>query len=217
MSVLEELANDLAIRALAAERGNEDTIVDDVSKSIGDMSPTLQEAYQTMVRLHRAAARGQEVVDAHLAKHGLRPAKPKPRYQAPQQPVIEEPAEAPDFTETLAATADVADDIAEPEAEQTAPVLEVTEAPVDLLDPPTAPDNPVTETADAPQTDLTPAPAAIEKSKAPERALLEARRLAAEAEEAEKRAEKAKAEARALRGDHLSMIDALIEGSDDTP
>ncbi|MBM7067523.1 hypothetical protein [Actibacterium sp. 188UL27-1] len=205
MSVLENLANDLAINAIAAERDSDDTIVDDVSKSIGDMSPTLQEAYQTMVRLHRAAARGQALVAEHMAKHGLRPAPARSFHPTPLPPQPMAPQPIDETAILLAAAAEVEEDD------------EADIAPMPEPDPEQAMDAP----SDAKPNDTEPAaeeetafdPDA--QSKDPVRALMQARRLAAEAEEAEKRAEKAKAEARALRGDHLSMIDALIEGSDD--
>jgi hypothetical protein len=60
METLDSLADGLARDALAAEAETGDTrIVDEVARSIGQLSPTMQEAYMTSVRMRRAAARGR--------------------------------------------------------------------------------------------------------------------------------------------------------------
>ena len=64
MSMLEDLANKLARDALAAEaRSGNEEIVDEVSKTLGDTSSTMQEAYLTAIRIFRAEARGREVLE----------------------------------------------------------------------------------------------------------------------------------------------------------
>ena len=64
MSLLDELGDNLARKAIAAEEKYGDpTIPDEISKAIGATSTTLQEAYNTAVRIHRAARRAERLLD----------------------------------------------------------------------------------------------------------------------------------------------------------
>ena len=69
MGVLEDLADGLARDALAAakELGDE-TLVDELSKIIGDTSQTTQEAFLTSVRVRRAEERGRAFLEKKLAE-----------------------------------------------------------------------------------------------------------------------------------------------------
>jgi hypothetical protein len=61
MSLLENLAGELARDALALARAkNDEGLVDEVSKVLGDTSATLQEAYLTAIRVYRAEFRARE-------------------------------------------------------------------------------------------------------------------------------------------------------------
>jgi hypothetical protein len=64
MSILEEMGDRLARKAIEAEVRFEDpTIPEDISKAIGATSTTLQEAYLTALRIHRAANRAEKLLD----------------------------------------------------------------------------------------------------------------------------------------------------------
>jgi hypothetical protein len=72
MESLDSLADTLARDALAAEtETGDDRIVDEVGRALGQLSPTMQEAYLTSIRMRRAAARGRtrlnELLEARRA------------------------------------------------------------------------------------------------------------------------------------------------------
>ncbi len=64
MDILNEVADKLAQEVLEVERetGDED-IVDEVKKTIGASSTTLEEAYMTAVRVRRAEARARALIE----------------------------------------------------------------------------------------------------------------------------------------------------------
>ncbi len=58
MSILEDIADDLAIRSLMAADGAEgEKLVDEITKLLGASSQTLEEAYKTSIRVRRAELR----------------------------------------------------------------------------------------------------------------------------------------------------------------
>jgi len=76
MSILEDVADDLAKRAIAAhEASGDETIVDKVSEALGASSQTLQEAYLTAVRVRRAEARALRMLGEFETMSAARPAK----------------------------------------------------------------------------------------------------------------------------------------------
>jgi hypothetical protein len=66
MSILEDVADELAQKTLKLEAatGNE-KLVSAVADAIGNTSPTMQEAFQTQVRIRRAERRALEVLARH--------------------------------------------------------------------------------------------------------------------------------------------------------
>lgn len=63
MSLLETLGDELARKAIEAElRFDDETIPDEIGKAIGATSTTLQEAYLTALRIHRAARRAEALL-----------------------------------------------------------------------------------------------------------------------------------------------------------
>ncbi|TYB81515.1 hypothetical protein [Maritimibacter fusiformis] len=64
MDILNQVADKLAQEVLEVERetGDED-IVDEVKKTIGASSTTLEEAYMTAVRVRRAEARARALIE----------------------------------------------------------------------------------------------------------------------------------------------------------
>ena len=69
MSYVDDVANDLADRALAdALRTGDDKIVDQIGEILGASSQTLQEAYLTFVRVRRAEARARELLATRAVK-----------------------------------------------------------------------------------------------------------------------------------------------------
>lgn len=68
MDLLEQVADALAKDVLAAvdQTGNED-LVEDIKKTIGASSTTLEEAFMTAIRIRRAEARGRVMLH-HLVK-----------------------------------------------------------------------------------------------------------------------------------------------------
>lgn len=63
MGITEDMTDDLAKDTLAAaEKANDQTIVDEISTVLGNTSATAQEAYLTAVRIRRAIKRAREVL-----------------------------------------------------------------------------------------------------------------------------------------------------------
>ena len=66
MSILEEVADGLAKRALALiEQTGDDTIGKRVGEEIGSTSPTLQETFATALRIRRAEARASKLLEKY--------------------------------------------------------------------------------------------------------------------------------------------------------
>lgn len=64
MSLLDDLADALAREALeVAEQTGDERLIDEMSKAIGESSPTTQEAFMTAVRIRRALGRGRVLMD----------------------------------------------------------------------------------------------------------------------------------------------------------
>ena len=63
MSILEDVADDLAQKALVAAAAKDDeTIIQKVADAIGNSSPTMQEAFLTQIRVRRAEMRARDVL-----------------------------------------------------------------------------------------------------------------------------------------------------------
>ena len=77
MDLLEQVSDGLAKEVLKAvdATGNE-YLVDEVKKTIGASSTTLEEAFMTAVRIRRAEARGREMLIQLLKKHAEETKKP---------------------------------------------------------------------------------------------------------------------------------------------
>ena len=68
MGLLETLGEDLARKAIEAEKRFDDvTIPDEIGKAIGATSTTLQEAYLTALRIYRAAGRAEALLSRIIA------------------------------------------------------------------------------------------------------------------------------------------------------
>jgi len=66
MALTEDIADELAVKALAATKDEGDTsVIDQISEILGASSQTLQEAFLTSVRVRKAEARAR----AMLAKY----------------------------------------------------------------------------------------------------------------------------------------------------
>ena len=66
MQLLESVADDLAQQVLTLEtRSGDETIAAQVGDAIGTSSPTMQEAFQTALRVRRAEARARTILDKH--------------------------------------------------------------------------------------------------------------------------------------------------------
>lgn len=69
MSFTDDIADELAIKALALEKQTGDeNIVPKVSEILGASSQTTQEAYLTSVRVRRAEARARDYLDGIESK-----------------------------------------------------------------------------------------------------------------------------------------------------
>lgn len=69
MDLLEQVADALAKDVLAAvdQTGNQD-LVEDIKKTIGTSSTTLEEAFMTAIRIRRAEARGRAMLQQMISK-----------------------------------------------------------------------------------------------------------------------------------------------------
>jgi hypothetical protein len=64
MSILENIADDLARSALALEVELDDlNVVEQIAKHIGTSSPTVEEAFRTAVRMRRAEASAMKLIE----------------------------------------------------------------------------------------------------------------------------------------------------------
>jgi hypothetical protein len=67
MSFIEDLADDLARDAIAAgDEMGDDRFYEHVSKAVGVLSPTLQEAFMTSIRMRLAEKRGRRALNDAL-------------------------------------------------------------------------------------------------------------------------------------------------------
>jgi hypothetical protein len=67
MSLIDDLADDLARDALAAcDEMGDDRFYEQVSKAVGVLSPTLQEAFMTSIRMRLAERRGRRALEEGL-------------------------------------------------------------------------------------------------------------------------------------------------------
>ena len=63
MGILDEMADEIAQLALADEaRSNDEQIVKQIGEIMGTSSQTLQEAYNTAIRVRRAEARARKLL-----------------------------------------------------------------------------------------------------------------------------------------------------------
>lgn len=68
MGVAEELADKLAIDVIAAaERLDDDRLVEEIATALGASSPTTEEIFRTSVRVRLAEARARKLLDRKLA------------------------------------------------------------------------------------------------------------------------------------------------------
>jgi len=69
MSLTEQLANDLSAEVIAAiDETGDDRLHERVAKAIGAMSPSLEEAFMTSMRLRLAERRGRQFFVTELAR-----------------------------------------------------------------------------------------------------------------------------------------------------
>jgi len=74
VAILDDLADTLAREALElAEQLDDDRLIDEMARAIGESSPTTQEAFMTAVRIRRALGRGRAVMDRKRSTHALPP------------------------------------------------------------------------------------------------------------------------------------------------
>ena len=70
MALIDELAEELARDCMKAmDEMGDDRFYEKVARTIGELSPTLQEAFNTAMRLNIAARRGRSFLDRSLAAH----------------------------------------------------------------------------------------------------------------------------------------------------
>lgn len=73
-SILEKIADDLALTALRLEQElNDLNLVDQIAKHIGTSSPTVEEAFRTAVRMRRAEASAVKFMAKFGEKGAARP------------------------------------------------------------------------------------------------------------------------------------------------
>jgi hypothetical protein len=71
MAFLETVAERIAVESFEmAEALGQPDLVEEVSRTIGELSPTLQEAYNTAIRYLRAEARAKALLRAKAAQGG---------------------------------------------------------------------------------------------------------------------------------------------------
>lgn len=69
MALLDDLADELARDVLdALDELGDDRFYEKVAKSVGELSPTLQETFMTSIRLRLAERRGRRTLELALAK-----------------------------------------------------------------------------------------------------------------------------------------------------
>ncbi|WP_126978600.1 hypothetical protein [Frigidibacter oleivorans] len=85
MALIDDLADKLAQDVLAAQPElDDDRFYEKVARSIGALSPTMQEAFMTSIRLRLAELRGRAFLEASLKARregGSGPEAPKERQE----------------------------------------------------------------------------------------------------------------------------------------
>ncbi|PWJ19197.1 hypothetical protein [Jannaschia seohaensis] len=95
MGIAEETADKLAAAVIAhIEATGDEDIITLISKSLGDSSQTLQEAFVTSVRVQRAAIRANQMLAARAEEIARRPADEPAKPAAAPQPTIPPEPEA---------------------------------------------------------------------------------------------------------------------------
>lgn len=70
MAVMDDIADDLAVKALALETASGDeNIVRKIADALATSSPTMEETFLTAVRIRRGEARARKVLDTLTAQH----------------------------------------------------------------------------------------------------------------------------------------------------
>jgi hypothetical protein len=83
MSILENIADELARNALALEEELADEkVVEQIAKHIGTSSPTVEEAFRTAIRMRRAEASAKKLMARLGEKRAARPANLPARRDA---------------------------------------------------------------------------------------------------------------------------------------
>lgn len=63
MSKIDEIADSLAKQALElADKADDERVIEEIAKQIGTSSPTVEEAFRTMVRMRRAELRAKTLM-----------------------------------------------------------------------------------------------------------------------------------------------------------
>jgi hypothetical protein len=82
-TILEKIADDLALTALRLEEEMNDlNVVDQIARHIGTSSPTVEEAFRTAVRMRRAEASAKRYMAKLGGKAAARPANLPARRDA---------------------------------------------------------------------------------------------------------------------------------------
>ncbi|SFI21268.1 hypothetical protein [Jannaschia pohangensis] len=110
MSLADDLADKLAARLIEhIHKTGDEEMINIISKSIGDSSQTLQEAFITSIRVQRAAIRADELLDARIlekaAEAKAKAAQPD-ETEATAKDAVEEDAPIPEPAKAQAETRD---------------------------------------------------------------------------------------------------------------
>ncbi|MEO0831321.1 MAG: hypothetical protein AAFY03_12815 [Pseudomonadota bacterium] len=101
MAVMDDIADELAIKALALEEASGDeNAIRKIADALATSSPTMEETFLTAVRIRRGEARARKVLDALVAQHSASAAATEAQAAAENAPkAIEKAAPAVSFDE----------------------------------------------------------------------------------------------------------------------
>lgn len=101
MAVMNDIADDLAVKALALEEeSGDENAIRKIADALATSSPTMEETFLTAVRIRRGEARARKVLETLVAQHAAKSAAEQASAAAADGPkAIEKAAPTVSFDE----------------------------------------------------------------------------------------------------------------------
>lgn len=87
MAVMDDIADDLAVKALALEEASGDeSAIRKIADALATSSPTMEETFLTAVRIRRGEARARKVLENLISQHSANAAAAEAAAEAENAP-----------------------------------------------------------------------------------------------------------------------------------